>query len=130
MAKYHLSIVERMLKNYESFQDKRLFLGILNETNQAIISLIKSYLVYEGFRNPEKGFNIFNKVGRKYLDIETCENLLKVLEIWEAHKKSPVSYQKNDRIILIEEGKYRVLTFEKLKSLIFSLKKGVLGFPG
>ncbi|MFA5061041.1 MAG: hypothetical protein WC494_01870 [Candidatus Pacearchaeota archaeon] len=130
MAKYHLSIIERMVKTYESFPDKRTFLGILNEMNRAVESLIRSYLCYGGFGGSYDNFDFFNKVGGEYLDVVTREDLLKTLEIYKAHKISPISYQKNDQIIIIEGGKYRILTFERLKNLIISLKKGVLGFPG
>lgn len=126
MAKYHLSVAERMLKNYRSFPDKRTFLGILSETHKGVLSLIKSYLIYEGSEND---FHSFKRIGEKYLDAETCSNLLKVPEIWKSYKNSPVDYQRNNMVIIIEGERYRVLTFERLENLTASLKKGILDFP-
>jgi len=128
MARYHFSIVERMIKNYEKFPDKRIFVGVIKESAKAIFSLINSYVIYEGFKRSDKKINLFRKISRKYIEAEVCENLLTILEIEKAHKTSPVNYHKQDRIILLDKGKYKILTFKKLKELINSINEGISKF--
>ncbi|MFH1291245.1 MAG: hypothetical protein ABIH79_01685 [archaeon] len=131
-AKYHLAVADRMYRGYSEFPDKRFLVGVINELAKAVSSLIKAFLIYEGFRgrNSLKNINIFMKtVAPKYLDKLTCENLFKVLEIERAQKYSPIEYAKDGKIILLIQGRYRFLTVMRIGELIESIKKGVAVFP-
>ena len=132
-AKYHLSVVERMFESYEEIKSKRFIIGIINEMAKSASNLIKAFLIYEKKleKNPKRNIKIFMKKGAiKYLDKETTENILKSLEIERAQKISPIEYSKDDKIILLINGKYRFLTVERLMMFTKSIKKGISKFPG
>lgn len=132
-AKYHLAVAERMYSNYGKFADKRFLIGVINELARAVSNLMKAFLIYEGLggRNVLKNIKIFMKsVAPKYLDVLTCENLFRVLEIEKAQKDSPIEYAKDKKIILLIRGKYRFLTARRVGEFIESVKKSVVRFPG
>jgi hypothetical protein len=120
-SKYHFSIVERMLETYELFPDKRVFLGIINESYKSVISIINAYIALENQK--------FNKISAKYLSDQTSENLFKIIEIEKAQKNSPIEFQKEQNIILLINGEYKILTVERLKEFINSLKTSISKFP-
>tara|TARA_Y100000310_G_C20699549_1_gene828442 strand:- start:3947 stop:4399 length:453 start_codon:yes stop_codon:yes gene_type:complete len=132
-SKYHLSISKRMFETYKDFKDKRFLIGIINEIAKSSSNLIKAFLIYDGIkkeRNSKKIIKIFmEKVGPKYLNQETIKNILKSLEIQQAQKLSRVEYARKDKIILLINGKYRVLTVKRLKELMESLEIGIKNFP-
>ncbi|MFA4960343.1 MAG: hypothetical protein WC548_01645 [Candidatus Pacearchaeota archaeon] len=129
-AKYHFSIVERMLKNYEEFKDKRIIIGIINESAKSVSFIISAYLIFLKIFGRNIGRNIenFKRISSKYLDIETQKNLFRILEIEKARKTSPIEYQKEENIILLIGKEYRILTIERLRELIKSLKKTISQF--
>ena len=132
-AKYHLAVTERMYQSYNKFADKRFLVGVINELAKAVSNLIKAFLIYEDFsgRDILKNMKIFMKtVAPKYLDALTRENLIKVLEIEQAQKDSPIEYAKDKKIILLVGGKYRFLTAMRVGEFIGSVKKSVAMFPG
>lgn len=132
-AKYHLAVTERMYHSYGKFSDKRFLVGIINESAKAVSSLIKAFLIYEGFsgRDSLKNMKIFMEiVAPKYLDPLTRKNLFKILEVERAQKDSPIEYAKDEKIILLIGGDYRFLTVTRIGEFIESIKKSLGKFPG
>ena len=131
LAKYHLSIAERMFNNYFGFREKRFIIGAINELARATKNLIKAYLILEKKprKNQNKNIISFQKISNKHITQELTSDLLKILEIHEAQKKSPVEFEKKNKIILLVLGKYKILTIERLSSLINSTKEAIKLFP-
>jgi hypothetical protein len=131
-AKYHLAVAERLSVTYSEYPEKRILVGIINESGKAVSHLIRAFLIKNGVlgRNYKKNIKIFmERVAPEHLDELTRENLFKVLEIEKAQKKSPIEYAQNDRIILLINGKYRFLTAKRLQELLESISEVISGFP-
>jgi len=124
-SKYHLSVVRRMFENYNEYQSKRFLVGIINELAKSSSNTIRAFLIIENVKpkSSEEAVKLFKeKVAPKYIDEEITINILKSLEIQKAQKTSPVQFSRNDKIILLINGKYRFLTIQRLKELIDSVE--------
>jgi hypothetical protein len=126
-ARYHLSVCERMMRDYGEYPDKRFLVGVINEAARCVSRLIRSFLIYDGIKG---GLNEFLNVASKYLDRGIIDNLLKVLEIEKAQRVSPVEFSRKNQIILLIDGKYRVLKISRLVEFLKSVRDGVDKFPG
>ncbi len=118
-AKYHLAVVERMMKSYDEIGDKRFLVGIIHEVARSVSFLIRAFMKRENSRGGWK--NVLSK----YVDDMTCENLFKILEIQKAQKNSLIEYARRDKIILLVDGKYKILTVNRIKELVKSVGDGV-----
>jgi len=126
-AKYHLAVAKRMLVTYDEYPEKRVLVGVINEGAKAASRLIRSFLIFSGTKG---GVDVFlKKVGNKYLDGVTVENLVKILEVERAQKSSPVEFSKKDKIILLIDGKYRFLTAGRIREFVDSVELGISDFP-
>jgi hypothetical protein len=123
-AKYHLAVAKRMMASYREYPEKRFLVGVINEAARAVSRLVRAFLIYENCRGDWKG------VVSKYLDGVTIENLVKILEIEKAQRVSPVEFVKRGKIVLLVDGKYRVLTVDRISEFIGSIGDGIVGFPG
>lgn len=122
-AKYHLTIAERMLQSYEKYPEKRFIIGVINESAKSASRLVRTFLIYDGEKGDLEKF--VNIVGPKYLDKGTLAHLIKILEIEKAQKISPIEFSKKQKIIFLIEDKYKILTVERLKIFIKSLRKAI-----
>ena len=140
-AKYHLTVAERMMEGYTEYPEKRFLIGVINESSKSASSLIRAFLIYEQMdivgnkflvknNKKELGLKDFFKIASKYLEITTYENLMKIFEIKKARKISPIELAKGEKIILLIEGKYRVLTVTRINEFIDSIRDGIIAFPG
>jgi len=134
-AKYHLAVARRMMVTYGEFPEKRVLVGVINETARAVSRLIRAFTKIENFRGDRQQaignrLKYFLKIAPKYLDEVTVENLRKVLEVEKAHKISPVEFTRGNKIIFLIDGKYRVLTVERIGEFVKSVGEGIAGFPG
>ena len=136
-AKYHLAVAKRMMQGYTEYPEKRFLIGVINESVKSVSNLISAFLIYEQVRygriiNNKKHFGLkeFLKIAPKYLDATTCENLMKVIEIKNTLKASPIELAKGEKIIFLIEGKYRILTVARIYEFINSINDGILAFPG
>lgn len=122
-SKYYFSIAKRMLQSYEEFPDKRFLTGVINESAIAVIKLIKTVLELE---NKTGGIQTFEKkLAPKYIDKQDVENLIKILKIKESQTKSPIEFKRQEKIILLIDGKYRILTKNRLVEFVNSLEKSI-----
>ena len=121
-ARYHLAVAERMLGSYGEVGDKRFLIGIIREAAKSVSFLIQAFMKgsHEDWRN----------VASRYFDDVTCENLFKVLEIDRAQRDSPIEYSRGDKIILLVEGKYRILTVGRIREFVKSVGDGIGAFSG
>ena len=123
-AKYHLAVARRMMVMYDEFPEKRVLVGVINEAARAVSRLIRSFLIYENVKNNWK------MVLSKYLDGVTVGNLMRILEIEKAHKVSPVEFVREDKLVLLIDGKYWILTVDRIWEFVKSVGDGIAGFPG
>jgi len=117
-AKYHLAVAERMLGSYGEVGDKRFLIGIIRESAKSVGFLIK--FIGKDWKN----------VFSKYVGEVTCDNLFKVLEVDRAQRDSPIEYTKGDKIILLIEGKYRILTADRIREFVKSVGDCIRVFSG
>ena len=140
-AKYHLTVAKRMMRGYIEYPEKRFLIGVINESSKSASSLIRAFLIYEQMNivgnkflvknnKKELGLEDFFKIASKYLEITTYENLMKIFEIKKARKISTIELAKVEKIILLIEGKYRVLTVTRINEFIDSIRDGIIAFPG
>jgi hypothetical protein len=121
-SKYHFSIAKRMYGSYSSFPEKRFIIGVITELAKSSSKIIRAYLSYFNKKTIED-FN--NLISGKYLNREIALSLLKVLEIEKAQKTTPVQFNKEDKIIMLVNGKYKILTVKRLGELIEFVKKAI-----
>ena len=126
-AKYHLAVAKRMLVTYDEYPEKRVLVGVIREGAKASSRLIRSFLIVSGVKG---GVDVFSRlVANRYLDEAISENLVKILEVERAQRSSPVEFTRNGKIILLIDGKYRILTVERIREFVNSIELGVERFP-
>ncbi|MCK4997826.1 hypothetical protein KAS08_06000 [Candidatus Pacearchaeota archaeon] len=125
-AKYHLNITDRMIKGYEEYPEKRFLVGVINESAIAARKLIRSFLIFDNKKGNLKTFQ--KNIAPKYLDNKTIENISKILEVQTAQKNSPIEFAKEEKIIFLINGKWKILTIERIEEFIKSIHEGVRVF--
>jgi hypothetical protein len=120
LSKYHLRVCERLMKYYEESQEKRFFVGALNELSRASIYYINYWIISE---RKNKGF-IVSRRFKDNLKIFRNKNpespILKILELKRDQKNSPIQFDKSGKLVFLINGKYKILTFERFKEIFTS----------
>ena len=136
LAKYHLSVANRLRDNFSVHGDKRLIIAIINEMAICSSHLINSYLLYfhvkfnmkisklasERLKTLERGAQ------KGILEIATYNSLVKIIEIKKAQKKSPVEYRRNTKILLINK-EYISISIDDINKMLSDLEKVIKEFP-
>lgn len=136
-ARYHREIVEKLIQDFENYEEKRFLIGILNELALSTSHLINSFLIYamvkEKYIIPKKSDlrlkDFRNKIGRKYLSLNLVMDLLKIIEFKKMQKNSPIQFFKKDKLVFLSKGVYITLSFEVLSQLNQSLLISLKNFP-
>jgi len=136
-ARYHREIVEKLIQDFENYEEKRFLIGILNELALSTSHLINSFLIYimmkEKYIIPKKSDlrlkDFRNKIGRKYLSLNIVMDLLKIIEFKKMQKNSPIQFFKKDKLVFLSKGVYITLSFEVLSQLNQSLLTSLRNFP-
>ncbi len=120
---------------YPLIKDKRLLLKTLIEIKNSLASCINAILQYEYLysrvrlaQNPGLNFKIFlEKCCPRYGISEPHTKLItKLFEIADKHKKSPMEFVKEDKIVILSENmNYETITLEKVKEFL-EVSKDVL----
>ena len=136
-AKYHKEIVDKLIKDFKDYEEKRFLIGILNELALSVSHLINSFLIYAMINNNYilskksdlrlKDFK--NKIGRNYLSLNLIMDLLKIIELKKMQKNSPIQFFKKDKLVFLSRGIYITLSFEVLFKLNESLGLSIKNFP-
>lgn len=122
-SKYHISVAKRMINSYKEFPDKRFVVGIINETAKAVIKMIKTFLILE---RTSGGIPTFSKkIAPKYLTKLQTEHIIKILKVHQAQKSSPIEFKKQEKIILLIDNKYQILTIERLIEFVNSVENSI-----
>lgn len=125
-AKYHLNVANRMLQGYEEYPEKRFLIGIINEGAKAAAKIVRSFLIFDKTRGDLGTFT--KKIAPKYLEKNIVEHIAKILEVQHAQKISPIEFAKGGKIILLINGKYRILTVTRLNEFVKSIDESVRVF--
>lgn len=125
-AKYHMSVCKRMVGLYDEYPEKRVLVGVINEAAKAAGKLVRAFLIFDNTRGSLKTFK--KKVAPKYLDYLVTENIIRILNVQNAQKKSPIEFSRGEKIILMIDGKYRILTVDRLKEFVKSIDETISTF--
>lgn len=136
-AKYHFSVAKRLFENFSNYETKRFLSGCLNEMAMAGTGFVNAFLIYchvkNGVKIPKKSqhrMKVFEREGRRILGDDIVKNIFDVFKIRKAQKDSPIELLRGNKILLLDNGEYRALTFERIGELVAGLDKGIKNFPG
>ena len=117
---------------YPLVKDKRLLLKILTEIKNGIASCMNAVLQYEYLHgrirlssNHKVNFTKFlEKCCPRYNISETeVKKILKLFEIVEKHKASPMEFVKEDKVVILSDNmNFETITLEKVKEFLNSSK--------
>lgn len=140
-----ISFSEYLIYNlFPLTQEKRVLLKALQEIKESTKNCIVSIIYYEHFqkkitisKKPSENFRIFvEKCAKKYgINEKEIKEIKELFKISEEHKKSPLEFIKNDKIIILSEKmktftltKERIQEFLELSKDIFEkTRKGIQG---
>lgn len=137
-AQNHFKTADHMAYvTFSLLKEQRLMIKIIHELYNTSINLVKAYLFYEYslksirlFRNSKMNIKTFKqKIAPKYFSEGDIENILKIFEIEQKHKKAPVEFVRKDKFVILLGDKYETLTIEKIRSYIYSVKVALGNFP-
>ena len=113
-------------------KDKKMLVKILEKTGQAAVLCINSILQYDYlfrrvriFASKDENLRTFReKCAPRYgLDKREVENLMKLLKVTEMHKKSPMEFTRENKVIILSESLgYETITPEKTKEFVIAVK--------
>lgn len=118
---------------YNLIRDKRLLLKALDQESLALTYLINAILQYEYlwkriqlYSDSRNNFDTFiNKCSKRYnITQEEIEEVKNILSISQLHKKSPMEFQRREKIIMMTEDLSTAsIDHEKLKSYLELIKR-------
>ena len=113
-------------------KEKRMLLKILEELASSLISMINAVLQHEYYykriqlyRDAKDNFNKFKEIAPRYnISQREVEKIIEILSLTEKHKKSPLEFVKEDKIVIMADGfKVETLTIEKIKEFVLLTKE-------
>lgn len=113
---------------YPVIKDKRLLLKALDGVYDSVVCTINAILQYDFLyrriqltEDPKKNFEIFtNKCAKRYnFTGEEIKDIIDLLTLIEAHKKSPMEFIRKDKIVIMSDSlKTTAIDLEKLKKYL------------
>jgi len=106
-------------------------LKILDELYLASINTINAILQYEYiykriqlYGDARENFRTFQKVSKRYqISQEQLNKITELLTLAENHKKSPLEFTRNNKIIIMSDNlRTDTLTIEKIKEFLIETK--------
>ena len=118
---------------YPLIKDKKLLLKVLMEIKNSLASCMNSILQYEYIYNrvklssePKINFRTFlEKCCPRYGlgDLEV-QKIIRVFELAEKHKKSPMEFVKDNKVVIMSENlHHETISLEKIKEFLELSKK-------
>jgi len=126
-ARWHLDVAKRMLAVYDEYPEKRILVGVIREAAKAAGKLVRAFLIFDRTRGDLETFR--KSVALRYMNSENLNNLINILEVERAQRKSRVEFAKKNKIILLDDGKWKILTASRLKEFVDSLGNILGNFP-
>jgi len=138
MANSKIEEAKRILKNadrmihvtFPVIGENRLFVKILEEIGKSMDMMIKAVFENENVKTySEKNlnFDVFSRFSSKYgIDPKELDELKRLLEMVERHKKSEMEFSRKDKLVMMSEGlSLETISLERLK-FHMSLSKDML----
>ncbi len=131
-AKKSLQIADHL--TYMTFplvRENRLLLKILDEIYLASVNTINAILQYEYiykrihlYKDAKDNFRTFHAVAKRYsISQEELNKITELLALAESHKKSPLEFVKNNKIVIMSDNlRTDTLTLEKIKEFLTETK--------
>jgi len=143
MEKYHeyLQQAEKKIKTadhliYMTFpivQDKKMFLTVLSEINNAVLLIINSILQHDYIykqielsKDAKTNFRTFTtKCAQSYnINDNELRIIIEILSLAEAHRKSAMEFLKNDKVIILSDTlQPQTLSLERIKEFLVVTKE-------
>jgi len=125
----NIRIADHMLYvTYPVIKDKRLLLKALDQIYDSIICIINAVLQYDYLfkriqicKDAQANFQTFlEKCARRYnITPEESLEITKIISLMNSHKKSPIEFQRKDRIIIMSDNlKTTSIDSENLKKCL------------
>lgn len=126
-AKYHLLISNRLIRNFYASFDKKFVVASIRELAKSASNLIKWSLMKKKCikKDYKKNLLSFSENFKGLVGEKTCNDILRILEVEKALRKSPITYTRKKELILLDEGSYRFLKPERLKEFELSIERGI-----
>jgi len=112
-------------------KENKLLLKILDELYLASINTINAILQYEYiykriqlYGDARENFRTFQKVSKRYqISQEQLNKITELLTLAENHKKSPLEFTRNNKIIIMSDNlRTDTLTIDKIKEFLIETK--------
>ncbi len=120
---------------YPIVKDKRLLLKILEEVYKTLLNTINAILQYDYlwkkirlYKDPKENFRVFRDycAPRYMITKEQVIEILDILSLVEKHKRSPLEFSRNDKVIIMTDSlKTSIIDIEKIKKYLI-LSKAIL----
>ncbi len=123
-AKYHLAVARRLHDNFLNYETKRFLSSTINELAICSTYIINATILKNAIKNKKKissNPDTRLKVFKNISDKKNSELLLTIIRIKKAQKGSPIEIMKKNEIMLLDNGEYKTLTYERLAELINEL---------
>ncbi|MEK6829444.1 MAG: hypothetical protein AABY15_04905 [Nanoarchaeota archaeon] len=114
-------------------KDKRMLLKILMETKKAVALCINVVLQHDYlykkirlYKDHKENFRTFReKCAPRYgISEQDAGKITSLFEIAEKHKKSPLEFVRNDKVVIMSENfQTHTITLEKTKEFVIMAKK-------
>lgn len=136
-SKYHISVCKRLIDNYKNYEEKRFLISIIDELAISTSFLINSFLVYSKIKYniliskkaDERLKTLGKQIKNNVITKEDFDILLKVIRIKKILKKSPIQYQRNEKILILNNQKYSTISIDILNNLCYSVDNIIRKFP-
>jgi len=137
-AKQQLKIADHM--SYVALtilKENRLLIKIISSLAKSVLDLIKAFLYYEYslkrvklYKDSHMNFKTFReRIAPKYMKKDDFENLAKILEINQKHKKTAVEFVKKDKFVIFLGDSYETLDVSRIRDFLVHVKKILAVFP-
>jgi len=118
------------------FQDKKIFLKIILEIKEAIVSILNIVLYYESLNKKIKisndskvNFEIFKKKcsANYHITLQEIRKIEEIFKINEMQKRSTMDFIRGEKVVIfLENQEYGIITSEKIKEFIH-ISREILG---
>ena len=131
-AQEHFKTAAHMIYvTFPIIEDKHFLVKIMDELYQTLNCLVKSILYYESknkklfvFRNARLNFKVFKKkIAPTKLDFAELTKLEQIINIRRKHKKSQMEFVRNEKLVILNQDKFEVLTIDKVREFHDSVGK-------
>ncbi len=123
----HINTAEHLALTYKLVKDKKLLLKVLEEIQNSIISSLNSLnksILFARVIKPENRKKIIKILKKSYFSYEEINQVIKILDINDKHKKSAIEFTRKEKIVIMMDNlKILTLDINEIKEYIKLAKK-------